>query len=296
MKASAMSSSRPLTKLERLLPARPTLTWLLVLAGTDLLVWADLSTGPAGLLAPLYVVPIALGGWLEGRRLARLAAAIATAVRALASLAGESHRSPALQAFTFVCQAALFWGAAVVVPRVRAALEATGAPDRLDPSSGALSRDAFLELAEREVARAARTGEPFALLCLRLEHRRPRPFLHRAADEAALHTLAAAARAALRASDLVGRLERRELAILLPATTPGLAHLVKDRVRRRLAAVDAEQGLQLEARVGTACFQGPTASFAPELLEVARGALEEESPRASEQAAQLDGRVSTARR
>ncbi|MBP2290796.1 GGDEF domain-containing protein [Azospirillum rugosum] len=89
----------------------------------------------------------------------------------------------------------------------------------IDPLTGAFNRRAFFRHAEREIARARRTGEPLALLLLDLDRfkRINDRFGHQAGDEL-LRAFAETVTARLRKSDLFGRYGGEEFCLLLPNT------------------------------------------------------------------------------
>lgn len=101
-----------------------------------------------------------------------------------------------------------------------------------DPLTAVLNRLAFLNLAEAQVARARRSGEPCALLVVnpdRLD--RISGSLGRKAGNQVLRELAAVLRGALRAGDLIGRYSDQVVCVLLPNTTLAVALEVAERLR-----------------------------------------------------------------
>jgi diguanylate cyclase (GGDEF)-like protein len=106
-----------------------------------------------------------------------------------------------------------------------------------DALTGVLNRRAFLDLAERDLARAAREGAPFAVLMLDIDHFKSvnDRFGHQAGDRA-LADFAARVKAGARPSDLVGRYGGEEFCVLLPATAPAEAQAVAERLRAAIAA------------------------------------------------------------
>jgi diguanylate cyclase (GGDEF)-like protein len=112
-----------------------------------------------------------------------------------------------------------------------------------DPLTAVLNRLAFLNLAEGQVARARRSGEPCALLILNPDHLdRVNESLGRKTGNQVLREFAAVLRGALRVSDLIGRYGDEVVCILLPNTTLAVALEVAERLRamvgvRRLGGV-----------------------------------------------------------
>ncbi len=101
-----------------------------------------------------------------------------------------------------------------------------------DPLTATYNRIAFLSLAEGQVARARRSGEPCALLVVnpdQLSHVNEN--LGRKAGNQVLRELAAVLRGALRLNDLIGRYGDDVVLVLLPNTTLAGALEVAERLR-----------------------------------------------------------------
>jgi diguanylate cyclase (GGDEF)-like protein len=123
---------------------------------------------------------------------------------------------------------------------------------RVDPLTGLPNRAAWDERLEAEIARAARTGEPLALLLLDVDgftayNRR----FGRAGGNALLRALAAAWRAPLRASDVIARIGADEFAIMLPACSPDDAEMIAERINAETVGL-ATFGAVLTAWDGSA--------------------------------------------
>lgn len=105
-----------------------------------------------------------------------------------------------------------------------------------DPLTGALNRRAFALLAEKQVAQAARTGRPLAVLMMDLDHfKRINDTLGHAAGDAALLHLVAVLQAGLREHDLLCRVGGEEFCLLLPDTREAGARSVAERLQQALA-------------------------------------------------------------
>jgi GGDEF domain-containing protein len=123
---------------------------------------------------------------------------------------------------------------------------------RVDPLTGLPNRAAWDERLEAEIARAARTSEPLALLLLDVDgftayNRR----FGRAGGNALLRALAAAWRAPLRASDVIARIGADEFAIMLPACSPDDAEMIAERINAETVGL-ATFGAVLTAWDGSA--------------------------------------------
>ncbi len=105
-----------------------------------------------------------------------------------------------------------------------------------DPLTGTLNRRAFAALAEREVARTRRSGQPLALLMMDLDHfKQINDRLGHAAGDNFLQLFVRVATGALRGEDLLCRFGGEEFVALLPNTSADAALVVADRLRTAFA-------------------------------------------------------------
>lgn len=102
-----------------------------------------------------------------------------------------------------------------------------------DGLTGLYNRRHFVDLAERELSRAARSHSPVSLCMLDADQFKQMndEFGHAVGDRA-LTTLARATRGMLRAQDIFGRLGGEEFGVLLPDTRIEGALAVAERIRR----------------------------------------------------------------
>ena len=116
----------------------------------------------------------------------------------------------------------------------RAAIERLANTDAL---TGATSRRHFLELAERELARAARAGEPIALLALDIDHFKTINDAHgHPGGDAVLRAFATICAKQLRGSDFIGRLGGEEFAVVIAKADVAAACSAAERIRTAVAA------------------------------------------------------------
>jgi|GEM_PF-1876429 len=112
-----------------------------------------------------------------------------------------------------------------------------------DSLTGAANRRHFVDLAQRERERALRRGSPLSLCLFDADHFKNvnDQYGHVAGDHV-LSAMAAAARGALRVSDVLGRLGGEEFAMLLPDTDLAGALVVAERVRAAVATTEVQSG------------------------------------------------------
>jgi two-component system, cell cycle response regulator len=112
-----------------------------------------------------------------------------------------------------------------------------------DALTGLPNRRAFDDALAREVARAEREGAPLAALLLDVDRFKTVNDAHgHAAGDAVLRAVAARARGALRAADLLARVGGEELAALLPGADAAAAREAGERIRRAVKDGPIEAG------------------------------------------------------
>lgn len=124
-----------------------------------------------------------------------------------------------------------------------------------DHLTGAWSRKAFFELAERELARSRRNGQPLALMLIDLDHfKQINDSCGHEAGDVALQLVAERARASLRAADCMARLGGDEFAVLLPETSLAQACTVGEKLQAELRIPAAGQA-RLTLSIGVTATQ-----------------------------------------
>jgi diguanylate cyclase (GGDEF)-like protein len=149
-----------------------------------------------------------------------------------------------------------------------------------DALTNVLSRRAFLDLAEREVARARRAGGALAVLMLDLDHFKQVNDRHgHQAGDRVLAQFGQRVKGCLRAPDLLGRYGGEEFCALLPATGHEEALAIAERIRAAVAAkplgalpdaVTVSVGLA-SAKAGVACKLDYLIGRADSALYAAKG-------------------------
>ena len=117
----------------------------------------------------------------------------------------------------------------------RATGDATAAHSPLDALTGAYTRAAFKEVAERELSRARRNAQPLSLLLFDLDNLREEADQHGPkVSEPILRRFVEIVGAALRKEDLVVRLSSAQFLVLLPEVPGPGAVVVAGRIRREV--------------------------------------------------------------
>lgn len=179
---------------------------------------------------------------------------------------GAAFRAPSgLQAATFlaVAAAAIVSSVAfVLLHKERADAQALHLAT-MDALTGAYNRRTFHDIAEREMARARRAGQPLSLIMIDIDHFRAVNEEHgQRVGDLALQRFAAMLRASLRQEDMVVRYGGEEFVVLLPEVPGPGAVVVAGRVRKALAAEPIDVGhlklsLTVSAGVAARLDEGP---------------------------------------
>lgn len=157
----------------------------------------------------------------------------------LAEAAGLAPVAAAAIAAALALLAAAVPTLAVALSQLRAAPVPQDAAPVRDRDTGAFRRDVFMELAEREWARARRYGTGAGVLLVDLDRAPRLADSHGpAAADAFLTTLARHTSPTLRGADLVTRIAPTQLAVFLAQADPTGALDVAERIRERAEALD----------------------------------------------------------
>lgn len=143
-----------------------------------------------------------------------------------------------------------------------------------DPLTGLANRRQFLALAADERRRAARAGEPIALLLLDVDHfKQVNDLYGHSAGDAALRALARLLRRHLRPFDLVGRYGGEEFVTLLSGAGQRGALTAAERLRATIASTpfDTQGIIRLTASIGVVAVEaGQDVPFATLLASADR--------------------------
>jgi diguanylate cyclase (GGDEF)-like protein len=127
---------------------------------------------------------------------------------------------------------------------------------RHDALTGLLNRRAMEEALDTQLRRSQRTNEPFVVMMLDLDHFKRINDRHgHPVGDLALKHVASLLRAAMRASDSLGRFGGEEFVLLLPDTPLGQAEAVAEKVRHlfeQSPLADEAMSVPLSASIGVA--------------------------------------------
>jgi diguanylate cyclase (GGDEF)-like protein/PAS domain S-box-containing protein len=119
-----------------------------------------------------------------------------------------------------------------------------------DSLTSLANRGRFFELAEVELARSLRYGNPYAVLLLDIDNFKEVNDKHgHKSGDVVLQTLANIMRKTLREVDIIGRIGGEEFAILLPETNKETAPEVAERLRKTIADTEMVAGNQMSLHI-----------------------------------------------
>ena len=126
----------------------------------------------------------------------------------------------------------------------------------MDPLTGAYNRRTFHEIAERELSRIRRSGQPLSIIIVDIDHFRPvnENYGNRVGDEV-LQKIADIVRTALRKEDMLVRYGGEEFLVMLPDVPGPGAVVVAGRIRKSVEAEALDVGghrLPITVSVGVA--------------------------------------------
>lgn len=232
----------------------------LVLAG--LLGLIDFATGFEISFAIFYLIPVSIAGWYVSAS-AGVAISFLCAITWLTAnqLAGENSGHALIEVWNSATRLGFFIVVALLLARLRRALDAERRAARHDFLTGALSGRAFYELVADELVRLRRFKRPFTLLYLDADNfKAVNDSLGHAVGDALLRRVVTVMRGSLRATDSVARLGGDEFAILLPETDLEEARGVAQKLRERLAAEVRTDGWPVTFSIGLVGVTEPPGS------------------------------------
>jgi len=137
-----------------------------------------------------------------------------------------------------------------------------------DPLTRLFNRRGFLLWCDKEMADSQRTGTPFSMLMIDIDHfKKINDDYGHAAGDMALCTAVERMQASIRGIDVLARWGGEEFAAVLPNADQGAAMIVAERLRgnverilmsaRRIGEERRSPGLRLTVSVGIATYNGP---------------------------------------
>ncbi|MFN2455772.1 MAG: GGDEF domain-containing protein [Pyrinomonadaceae bacterium] len=236
----------------------------------------DYFTGFELSFSVFYLSPVALVTWYGSKRAAVITSVASAATWEVANqLAGEHFSHPFIPFWNATTRLGFFLVVALLLAKLKESNSRESDLARTDFLTGAANQRAFYELAQIEINRARRYGDPFSVAYFdadnfkavndRLGHHIGSQLLVRVVEVLKQN---------LRATDVVARIGGDEFAILLPETGAEQAKAVLQKLRERLSAGMRASGWPVTFSVGLLTCADPPHTV-DEMIKVADGLMYE---------------------
>lgn len=198
----------------------------------------DYVTGSEVGFSIFYLVPVALVTWFVSRAMGVVFAVASALLWGIIDIAaGASYSSDLIPMWNALIRLGFFVITLWLLSEVHAAHQRERTLARLDSLTELLNGREFDVVLDRELELARRSGRPFTLSYIDLDHFKiVNDTLGHARGDDVLHAVAAAIRSTVRSTDVAARLGGDEFGILLPETDGEHARATLDRVRARISA------------------------------------------------------------
>ena len=233
--------------------------WLIVVMGLVLLALAafiDNFTGQDLSFLLFYLIPVSFFVWFATRQMGVLISILSALIWISENAVGK------VQIFHFQVsylnisiELVFFFLVTYLLCMLKEALGINEELGRIDLLTGAMNRNAFYDLAGREISRLARYNRPFTVANVDIDNFKVinYRFGYPTGDEL-LRSVSDTIRKNLRKVDLVSRFGGDEFAILLPETGAEPAQVVLSRIRNVLLNIMDQNKWPVTFSFGTATF------------------------------------------
>ena len=209
-------------------------------------------------LFPLYLVPVFLGTWFIGM----WAGVTMSVLSALSwSLSDLGFEYSIILYWNVFSEAALFLFVTYLLLLLKGYREREQGMARTDVLTGAVNKQSFLELADREIARMRRFHRPFTTAYMDVDNfKSVNEALGHQAGDALLQLIVKTMQDNTRATDIVARTGEDEFMFLFPETGYEMAQSTIDKIKRRLNAIARENKYSVTFSFGMVTYQEPPPS------------------------------------
>ena len=222
----------------------------------------DFITGDEIALSILYLAPVALTAWIDGKTAGALMSLICGTIWLIADLSAGHHYSRIwIPYWNMLIRTGFFWIVSLLLARLSHSLSAERQLARVDHLTGLWNVRYFNELAATESARCRRSSRPFSIAYLDVDNfKTVNDTLGHLAGDALLRDIGAVIKRELRTYDVHGRLGGDEFAILLPDSDYDQASATLHRVVQSLGKTIADKNHPVTFSVGAVTFKTPPES------------------------------------
>ena len=226
---------------------------LLLVGGAAIL---DHITGQDLSFLCFYLIPVSFFIWFTTRRLGVLISLLCSLVWFSENITDKAHVFHShISYLNMSVEVVFFFLATLLICILKDALGINEELSRQDALTGAINRNAFYKLANREIARLERYKHPFTVAYMDIDNFKVinYRFGHSTGDQL-LCSVADTVRKNLRRLDIISRFGGDEFTILLPETGPEAAQVVLSRIRNVLLNIMEHNKWPVTFTFGTVTF------------------------------------------
>ncbi len=147
----------------------------------------------------------------------------------------------------------------------------------IDELTGINNRRRFLSLSHIEILKAQRSGHPFSVMMIDLDHfKAVNDTYGHATGDRVLKAVASAIGSGLRGSDILGRYGGEEFTVFLPEALPKTAVMISERLRDKIADLDIledQNMIKVSVSIGVSGTASPKGTDLDSVLKPADNAL-----------------------
>ncbi|MFH1378394.1 MAG: GGDEF domain-containing protein [Planctomycetota bacterium] len=237
--------------------------FLIKISMLALIGYLDYVTGDEIGLSILYLAPVAIAAWTDGKYVGGLMAIVSGFVWFLAEIAAGHHfPGPWTPYWNMLIRIGFYWIISTLLARLNRSIMAERQLARVDHLTELWNVRYFSELAAIEASRCRRTSCPFSIAyCDIDDFKKVNDTFGHAAGDALLRDVGAVIKRELRAYDVHGRLGGDEFAILLPDSDYEQASATLKRIKESLERMTVEKGYSVTFSVGAVTFKTPLESI-----------------------------------
>ncbi len=231
------------------------------LIGVAVVATADYLTGYDPALGFFYLLPVGFVAWFVGERAGIVISCIGAVAWHVANLHdGAVSSSSIVLYWNSATRLGFFLVVALLLSKLKNALQRESALSRTDFLTGALNSRAFSEVGMAEILRARRHGRPFTVVYIDLDNfKTVNDTLGHSVGNTLLRHVVDTLKSTVRATDLIARLGGDEFVVLLPETGGESAKVLVSKLREQLLDAMQNQGWPVTFSVGVlTCVSLPT--------------------------------------
>lgn len=232
------------------------------LIGIGLVASADYLTGYDRAFGFFYLLPVGFVAWFVGEWAGIAISCIGALAWHLANLRDDAVSSSSIVLYwNSATRLGFFLVVALLLSKLKNALERESALSRTDFLTSALNSRAFSEISKAEILRARRHGHPFTVIYIDLDNFKVvNDTLGHSVGDALLRHVVNTLKGTVRATDSIARLGGDEFAVLLPETDGDSAKVLVSKLREHLLDAMQNQGWPVTFSVGVLTCVSPPAN------------------------------------